>query len=644
MIFAAFIRATRASWSSSGSAPVVVAGRHVGLAVILVAFLALHALYNWAVPLGEGPDEPGHVAYALFLVTERRLPVQRPAPQIPDVPGEGHQPPLAYLLASPALVWLPPDQRQIRLTANPRFLWAGGDESGAFMRGSWERWPWTGLSLGWRLARAVSGLWGAAAVLCTYLAARRLTPTEPLLALIAASLIAFNPQFLFISALVSNDALLAALGAAILWWCLASPPSSAAWRWAIGAGALFGLALLTKQSALLFGPLLLWGAWRIAGGRPGRFALLTFIWGGVALLIAGWWFGRNALLYGDLFGLAAFRAEFAGQPFEWRDPLAWSGALRQLAASFWARFGWMSLRPPAWTLWLYAALCALAVAGWLSRLARRPPPDPAWVGPLVALVMAGAWTLTFALAAGLVAWQGRMLFPALAASALLLAAGLLGLLPTAGAGAARRAGPAGRPGVEPQTDTRDPFVAMRAALAGPLAATLFILAAALPPMVIRPSYPWTALAPRQALAGLGTPVDARFAASWEQGVALRGWRLDTTARPGQPLSVTLTWNSLEPIPRNWMVFVHLVDAAGAIVAKSDSVPRAGTLPFPLWTPGDWMRDTHVLPLPVELPPGRYRLRVGLFSPEHNGQRQRVWSADGQERGDFVEVGVVEVEA
>lgn len=635
MIFAAFIRATRASSSSSGSVPVVVAGRHAGLALILVAFLVLHALYTWAVPLGEGPDEPGHVAYALFLATERRLPVQRAAPQAPDVPGEGHQPPLAYLLAVPALAWLPADQRQIRLTVNPAFLWAGGDEPGAFMRGSWERWPWTGLSLGWRLARALSGVWGALAVLCTYLAARRLAPAEPLLALLAASLAAFNPQFLFISALVSNDALLAALGAALLWWCLTPASSALARGWAVGAGVLLGLALLTKQSALLFGPLLLWGAWRVAGGRPGQFVALTFLWGGVALLIAGWWFGRNALLYGDLFGLAAFRAEFAGQPFDWRDPLAWSGALRQLAGSFWARFGWMSLRPPGWTLWIYAALGALALAGWLLRLARGAPAS-AWSGPLLALAMASAWTLAFALAAGLVAWQGRMLFPALAASSTLLAAGLTGLLQPARPGMARP--PSRTSGDAPCA----PFLAVRAATTGILASLLFLLAAAMPLAVIRPAYSWTALAPRDALAGLGTPVEARFAADWERGVALRGWRVDTPARPGQPLAVTLTWNSLEPVPRNWTVFVHLVDAAGTIVARSDSAPRGGTLPFPLWTPGDWVRDTHTLPLPAELPPGDYRLRVGLFSPEHHGQRQAVWFADGREGGDYAEVGVIEV--
>ncbi|MGQ9926935.1 MAG: phospholipid carrier-dependent glycosyltransferase [Chloroflexaceae bacterium] len=635
MIFAAFIQATRASWSSSGSVPVMVSGRYAGLALILVAFLVLHGLYNWAVPLGEGPDEPGHVAYALFLATERRLPVQRATPQAPDVPGEGHQPPLAYLLAVPALAWLPADQRQIRLTANPAFLWAGGDEPGAFMRGSWERWPWTGLSLGWHLARALSGVWGAVAVLCTYLAARRLAPAEPLLALIAASLTAFNPQFLFITALMSNDALLAALGATLLWWCLRPPSSAPARGWAVGAGVLLGLALLTKQSALLFGPLLLWGAWRVAGGRPGQCAALTFLWGGLALLIAGWWFGRNALLYGDLFGLTAFRAEFAGQPFEWRDPLAWSGALRQLASSFWARFGWMSLRPPGWTLWIYTALGALAVAGWLLRLARGAP-APAWSGPLLVLVMAGAWALAFALAAGLVAWQGRMLFPALAASSTLLAAGLTAPLQPARPGTARP------PSAISRENSRAPFLAVRAVTAGLLASLLLLLAVAMPLAVIRPAYSWTALAPRDALAGLGLPVEARFAADWERGVALRGWRLDTPAHPGQPLVVTLTWNSLEPVPRNWMVFVHLVDAAGTIVARSDSMPRGGTLPFPLWTPGDWVRDTHTLPLPAELLPGDYRLRVGLFSPEHNGQRQSVWFADGRERGDYAEVGIVEV--
>ncbi len=658
--------------------------RHRTLVALLIGFLVLHALYNWAIPLGEGPDEPGHLAYSLFLAREHRLPVQQAPPAASDVPGEGHQPPLAYLLALPAVAWLPPAQQQILLTANPRFVWSGGDEPGAFMRGSQERWPWTGLTLGWHLARGISGLWGAATVLCTYLAARRLAPDTPRLAPLAAALVAFNPQFLFSSALVSNDALLAALGAALLCWCLAAVQpggwGTRAIGWAVGAGLLFGLALLTKQSALLFGPLLLWGGWHAAGAQPARRVAVTLTWGLTALAVAGWWFARNRLLYGDLFGLAAFKAEFATQPFAWHDPAAWHGALRQLFGSFWARFGWMSLHPPAWTLWVYAALSALAALGWLQRAASPGPrrvqgrpgtsyasptlarqngtasgvsspssaskrgghgvrasraapssisrirletlhsPGQGWGGPLIALGMAGAWTLAFALTAGLVAWQGRMLFPAISAIGLLLAAGLLAL------------------------GTVGPLASLaRRPLAVALMLGLLALATLMPLGVIRPAYPWVALAPREAQAHLGNPLYARYAASWEQGVVLRGWRLEATPQPGITLPVTLTWNSLEPVPHSWTVFVHLVDTAESIVAESNSRPQGDELPFTLWTPGDWMADTHSLALPANLAPGAYRLRVGLYSPEQGGRRQQVWDNDGHLLGDVVELGVVEVE-
>jgi 4-amino-4-deoxy-L-arabinose transferase-like glycosyltransferase len=591
----------------------------VQLAAILLLFLALHGLYNLAIPLGEGPDEPGHLKYALFLAAEGRLPVQRADAAASDVPGEGHQPPLAYALAAPAVAWLSADQRQILLTANPRFVWAGGDEPGAFMRGSHELAPWPPLTAAWHLARAVSGLAGAAAVAFTFLAARRLRPADPLLPALAAALVALNPQLLFTTALVTNDALLAALGAAILWWCVRGPAGRGAIPWALAAGALFGLALLTKQSALLLGPVLLFAGWRAAGRRWGPAAVVTIAWGGTALLVAGWWFLRNRTLYGDLFGLGMFTSEYATQPFAWGDAGAWAGALRQLFGSFWGRFGWMSLPAPAWSMWAYGAVCLAALAG-LALAARRglglALAGP-WALPALAALMALAWTLAFAATAGLVAWQGRMLFPAAAAIALILAAGLL---------AAARALAPRRP----------------VALVAPLAAGLVALAALMPAGVIRPGYAWVALAPREAQAALGTPTFARYAASWEDGVALRGWRLDAAPAPGAPLPVTLTWNSLEPVPRPWTVFVHLVDGAGAIVAESNSQPRGGALPFPLWTPGDWVADTHALPLPADLPPGRYELRVGLYRPEKGGQRQKVWAEDGSRIGDLAVLGTVTV--
>ncbi|MBC8074631.1 MAG: hypothetical protein H7Y32_01025, partial [Chloroflexales bacterium] len=72
--------------------------RALPLWLMLGCFLALSLVYNAVVPLGEGPDEGGHFDYVLFLARAGRLPVQARTPeQQSDVPGEGHQPPLAYL-------------------------------------------------------------------------------------------------------------------------------------------------------------------------------------------------------------------------------------------------------------------------------------------------------------------------------------------------------------------------------------------------------------------------------------------------------------------------------------------------------------------------------------------------------------------
>jgi hypothetical protein len=231
--------------------------------------------------------------------------------------------------------------------------------------------------------------------------------------------------------------------------------------------------------------------------------------------------------------------------------------------------------------------------------------------------MALGWTLAFAGAAGLVAWQGRMLFPAIGAAGVLLARGLQ------------------------IADCRLQIAGGRV-LAPALGGGLLLLALFMPLGVIRPGYSWVALAPQEARAALGNQLHARYAASWERGVVLRGWRLDGEPIAGQTLPLTLTWNSLEPVPRPWTVFVHLVGDGEQIVAESNSQPRDGALPFPLWTPGDWMADTHSIPLPRGLAPGAYELRVGLYRPDKGGERQRVWAEDGTQLGDYAVLGTVVV--
>jgi hypothetical protein len=119
-------------------------------------------------------------------------------------------------------------------------------------------------------------------------------------------------------------------------------------------------------------------------------------------------------------------------------------------------------------------------------------------------------------------------------------------------------------------------------------------------------------------------------------------------RAGQTISITLTWHGLERVPpdRNWTVFLHLVDDAGEIVAEHNSIPQGGQMPMPLWTPGDWLEDTHPLTIPADLPPGDYTLRVGLYRPwqrdPRKGHRQEVWNAQRTHIGDYAEVGTLRV--
>lgn len=596
--------------------------KHLAIMLIIAAYLGLALLYNVVTPLGEGPDEPGHAGYAFFLAREGRLPVQRGSAQESDVPGEGHQPPLAYALAALALLWLPPDQRSFDLPANPRFTWAGGHQVNAAAHGSREYLPWSGGVLAWRLARAASSLAGALTIAATYLAALTIGYGRST-ALLAAGLVAFNPQFLFMSALITNDPLLTALSAVVLLLAVQAAVRGMSTTRAALLGLALGLALITKQSALLLAPVALLaagtgalyregftGGWRAAARHGLRRAGLV---AAVAGLVSGWWYARNIQLYGDPLGLQLFRAEFVTQPFNASDPAAWSAAIGQLFASFWARFGWMNVFPPAWTIWCYAALTALALLAlaWHRRQHRW---QLATHWPLLALpALAFGWVVAFAFTAGLVAWQGRLLFPALPAIAIVLAIGLDTLA------------------------NRVPRLVTSLAISA-----LCALALWMPLGVIRPAYPFYTLPEQVALERLGMPVYARFGLRGEPGAELRGWRLTGEPRPGNTIKVTLIWHALGRQNRDWTVFVHLVDASERIVAEDNRQPLDGAFPMTQWVAGDWIEDPHPLALPADLSPGQYRLRVGLYDREGEGRRTGMFDAAGDLRGDYLELGTIRI--
>jgi hypothetical protein len=88
-----------------------------------------------------------------------------------------------------------------------------------------------------------------------------------------------------------------------------------------------------------------------------------------------------------------------------------------------------------------------------------------------------------------------------------------------------------------------------------------------------------------------------------------------TLHVGHTLTYTLHWQAMAAIPKNYTVFTHLLDAAGNLAAQQDSPPWQGRYPTSWWDPGEIILDPYTLPLPPNLAPGLYTLRVGLYEPE-----------------------------
>ncbi|HET90431.1 MAG TPA: hypothetical protein ENN99_06810 [Chloroflexi bacterium] len=108
------------------------------------------------------------------------------------------------------------------------------------------------------------------------------------------------------------------------------------------------------------------------------------------------------------------------------------------------------------------------------------------------------------------------------------------------------------------------------------------------------------------------PPDGRLSSDVRFGDAVRLTHAEV--RPhAAGLTVTLCWEALQPLPADYTVFVHLLDAGGALVATGDGPPMDGAFPTSLWQPGDMVRDTHEIPT-AELNPA-HSIAVGLYHPE-----------------------------
>ncbi len=377
--------------------------------LLLLLYLALASWHALTLPTGQtgyqnAPDEAAHVVYVRTLASGH-LPTRAASAGNP-IGYEWHQPPLYYALAA---CFLPGGERALRFA---------------------------------------SILCGLAGLLLIYRAGRLIFPNEPILAVLALGIAALTPTHIAITSTVNNDALQeVCFSAALLILSGAFLGGFTPWR-AGWLGVVLGAALLTKATGLLLLPLLLFALlllWR-AGEAPKDLLRGTAWMLVVVLALTGWWFVRNAQLYGEILPLHAFEESFAGtvQAKDMAQALGgWGAYLLFMAGgifkSFWAVFGTPRDvavgRPrflPDQVYWLYGAVSLTAFAGLIVLHFRRKTAFTETQTAIIWVLFATVGLVAASFFAFILKYfqmQGRYLYPAMLPLSLLMALGWRAVFP-----------------------------------------------------------------------------------------------------------------------------------------------------------------------------------------------------------------------
>jgi hypothetical protein len=583
---------------------------HTLFTLILIGYLALAFGFSVVNPLYESTDELHHFRYIRYIQEFGALPEQRAdQPRI-----QAHHPPLYYVIAALATSWITPDHEALyEPVHNPyygyRYWEINDDNKNRYLHGPDEQWPYSGVVLMVHAARWVNIVLGAIMVWVTYRLALAVSPDRKSLASAAAAIVAFNPQFIFMSGAINNDVIAGLFGSILLWIGVTIIRFGLTTRRSILLALAFAFALMAKFNLAFALPLmelaLLIAIWPQRDWRGFVKANLFIVF--CVAIIAGWWFVRNYQLYGEPSGVQRMNELWGGRnPAESfglavsEIPYAWS--------SFWGRFGYGQIPLPD-AIYIGALIVSLiGFVGLIIAFVRRQF-DRIQVKQLTLVIFSA---LLFAAAlfgymlSSTAGPMGRFYFPGLSAFALLLALGWTTLLDLA--------------------SRNTQHAARSTQYAIPLAAFTLALIAFFGYFV--PAY---AAPPKVTAASIAQPLNITY----DGKIELLGAEVDrTAAKPGDPIKVTLYWRALQLIDRSYVEFVHLIDQQGIIVAQRDTWPGRGMYPTTLWQPGEVIADSLYLHVPDgAYSPNAATLHVGLY--EQGGPRLTAIDAEGQAVADNV---------
>lgn len=559
-------------------------------------FLILGLGYSTLTPIFENSDETLHYPYIKHLADGQGLPLATPGQPWNQ---EGTQPPLYYAIVAASTFWINTDNLPEHLQTNPHWLFTEvrsliNDNQNLVLHGPADAFPYHNAALAIHIGRWWSLFFGLITVICTFLIARHLFPQQPALAVTATALTALTPQFLRVSATVSNDSLSAALAAFTVLLALKfTQPNdySSAANYGIGGrgvnfkvrhvlilGLLAGLALLTKLSSLsvffLVAFIIFWRLFFL-GELQERPWLSLLGWlalaAAVVLLLNSWFLWRNYQLYGEWLATET-HLNLAGRGY--LSPGQIWDLRHEIERAYWATFGWGQIRPPEWVFVLLGWFSRIGllglVAGVLVKLVQgdrsRPIPLNTRHINLEHIILLAFWAaLNLALYVRWITEVGsvshtRLIFPAITALSLLLALGWHSLMPP------------------------------RAGLWFAAALTVALVALNIYSLdwLIGPAF-----TPNSSTPANLQPVNVTFANSL---MLSEGAVQPTATTHDNIVTVAAQWQVIAPADKNYSVSVLLLTSKGEVLARRETYPGLGLRPTRSLAPGQTFTDLYPLTL------------------------------------------------
>ncbi|MFQ5886424.1 MAG: hypothetical protein ACE5II_04225, partial [Anaerolineae bacterium] len=102
-------------------------------------------------------------------------------------------------------------------------------------------------------------------------------------------------------------------------------------------------------------------------------------------------------------------------------------------------------------------------------------------------------------------------------------------------------------------------------------------------------------------------------------VVLLDYKLEGPLRHGATIRLTLYWQALKEMEKDYTVFVHVVDEEGSVWGQWDSQPVSGERPTSGWERGEVIEDAYKISIDVEGPREGYEIKVGMYLVE-TGER------------------------